>query len=190
MSALLLIVPLAWALWPNPQPTEHITLLPNADGRQSAVVVTSARGETLVDQPYLTADVYASGKVTAKPAVASTVRIRYDSTLAALPAGAVSHSLFFEASSGQLAPESAARLIAIRADIARRAQPEVWVVGHADRADAPGLNDQLALSRAVSVARELAGAGVPEERIDVMARGSRDAKGFGGQNRRVDIRVR
>lgn len=190
MSALLLILPLAWALWPDPQPTEHITLLPNADGRQSAVVVTSPKGEMLIDQPYLTADVYASGKVLPKPASASTVRIRYGSTLDALPAGAVSHSLFFEPSSGRLAPESAARLIAIRAAVAQRAQPEVWVVGHADRADAPGYNDELALARAVMVARELVGAGVAEERIDVMARGSRDSKDFGERNRRVDIRVR
>lgn len=190
MSALLLIVPIAWALWPAPQPTEHITLLPNADGRQSAVVVTSAKGEMLVDRPYLTADVYASGKVLPTTGAASTVRIRYGSTLDALPAGAVSHSLFFEASSARLAPESAARMIAIRSEIAQRAQPEIWVVGHADRADAPGYNDELALSRAVTVARELVSAGVPEDRIDVAARGSRDGRGFGAGNRRVDIRVR
>ena len=65
-SALLFLIPLIPALWPSPKPTERITLLPNADGRPSAVVITSAKGDTMVDRPYLSASVYASGDVTPK----------------------------------------------------------------------------------------------------------------------------
>lgn len=189
MGPLVLLLPIGLALLrPEPAP-ERIVLLPSADGRASAVIVTSARGDTLVDRPYLSASVHRDGAVTAQDEDPAKLRERYGSTLASMPEGPVSAVLYFEPGGERLVPESAERLVALRAQLRKRAAPEVTLVGHTARADAPGSNDELSKARAAAVARALVPAGVPEERIGIWARGSRDSMGLPG-DRRVDVRIR
>lgn len=188
-SPLVLVVPLLVALWPSPRPTERIVLLPNADGKPSAVVVTSPKGEMLVDRPYLSASVYDSGAV--KPLIdePDAIRARYQNTLAALPDAAASYMLYFEPGSDRLLPESAQRLAALRVQLARRAEPEVALVGHADRGEQPGYNGQLSARRADAVRRSLVAAGIRDGSVASIALGSYQADGQ-RHNRRVEIRVR
>lgn len=189
MGPMILLIPIGLALLrPEPVP-ERIVLLPNADGRPSAVIVTSTRGETVVDRPYLAASVHQGGAMTSQDEDPAKVRERYGSTLRSMPEGPVSGMLYFEPGSERLAPESAERLVALRGQLQRRAEPEVTLVGHAARTDAPGANDELSKARAAAVARALMLAGVPEERIGIWARGSRDSKGL-PDDRRVDVRIR
>lgn len=189
MGPLILLIPIGLALLrPAPAP-ERIVLLPNEDGRPSAVIVTSSKGDTVVDRPYLAASVHQGGAVTAQDEDPAKVRERYGSTLGAMPKGPVAAMLYFEAGSERLAPESAERVIALRAQLRQRDEPEVTLVGHAARADAPGYNDELSKARAAAVKRALMLAGVPDERIGIYSRGSRDSSG-GNADRRVDVRIR
>lgn len=189
MGPLILLVPIGLALLrPEPAP-ERIVLLPNADGRPSAVIVTSAQGDTVIDRPYLSARVRRDGAVSAQDEDPVKLRERYGSTLGAMPAGPVSAVLYFEPGGELLVPESAERLVALRAQLRKRAEPEVTLVGHAARADAPGSNDELSRARAAAVGRALALEGVPQERIGIWARGSRDSQGMPG-DRRVEVRIR
>ena len=169
MAALLWIVCLVAALSQHGSgPRERITLLPSQDGRPSAVVVTSSKGEALLDQPYQNAAVV----------------------------GAAVFMLYFETGGDVLVPESAARLPQIKAELAARPAAEVLVIGHTDRVDTMAFNDALSLKRAESVKRWLVEGGVPADAIAVSGRGERElavqtADGKAEQvNRRVEVRVR
>jgi outer membrane protein OmpA-like peptidoglycan-associated protein len=83
-----------------------------------------------------------------------------------------------------------------RKDVASWAGAEIVVIGHTDRAGHQDLNDALARKRAELVAYRLMAAGVPSDRIEVVARGEREpliptADGVAEpRNRRVEIKVR
>jgi outer membrane protein OmpA-like peptidoglycan-associated protein len=176
-------------------PSEHITLLPSQDGKASAVVITTAGADTVLDQPYQTA------AIDGKHAVVSAgdgaeIRRRYSQLLDALPQRAAVFTLYFVTDTDNLAPESAARLPEIKTQLASRAIPEVIVIGHTDTVAKREYNDALSLRRADTVKRMLVDIGIAEEQIVVQARGERELlipTGDGvdePRNRRVEIRVR
>jgi len=176
-------------------PSEQITLLPSQDGRASAVIITTAGADTVLDKPYQTAAIDASGAVTSSGDGAA-IRRRYGQLLEALPQRAAVFTLYFVTNSDNLAPESAARLPEIKAQLASRSAPEIIVIGHTDTVDKREYNDVLSLRRAETVKRLLIEAGIAAEQIVVQARGERElliqtADGIDEpRNRRVEIRVR
>jgi len=176
-------------------PTEQITLLPSADGRASAVIITTAGADTVLDKPYQTAAIDARGATTIAGDSAE-IRRRYGQLLEALPPRAAVFTLYFITNSDNLAPESAARLPEIKAQLASRSAPEIIVIGHTDTVDKREYNDALSLRRAETVKRLLIEAGIAAEQIAVQARGERElliqtADGVDEpRNRRVEIRVR
>jgi outer membrane protein OmpA-like peptidoglycan-associated protein len=177
-------------------PRERITLLPSQDGRPSAVVVATSKGETVLDQPYRSAQVGRGADLATVTEPESAVRARYAPLLAALPQGAAVFTVYFESSTEELVPESAARFQEIRAELAQRPAPEVIVIGHTDRVDTSAYNDALSLKRAERVKQLLVEAGIPADSISVAGRGEREpavqtADGKAElRNRRVEIRVR
>lgn len=177
-------------------PRERITLLPNQDGQASAVVVATAKGEAVLDQPYRSAQVGANAAVTIVTEPESVVRQRYAPLLAALPKGAAVFTVYFETNTEDLVPESAARFTQIREELALRPAPEVIVIGHTDRVDSTAYNDALSLKRAERVKQLLVAAGIAADSIAVAGRGEREpaVQTADGQaelrNRRVEIRVR
>jgi outer membrane protein OmpA-like peptidoglycan-associated protein len=201
-SPLLLIVPLVAALGihfkpaPPAQSNERITLLPSQDGRASAVLVRSKTGETLIDRPYLRATVFDDGHIDARDEEPTSVQARYRSTLAAMPQAAAIYTVYFQAASDSLDPRSAELMAQLPAAIARRDEPEVIIVAHADRVETPGYNDELSLRRADAIRRQLRAAGIAEARIVVQPLGERELPAptrdgtIEARNRRVDIRVR
>ncbi|WP_228892788.1 OmpA family protein [Pseudoduganella aquatica] len=197
MAALLWIVCLVAALSQHGSgPKERITLLPSQDGRASAVVVTSSKGEALLDQPYQSAAVDGAAVLLVGAGNPADIQQRYREQLAALPQRAAVFMLFFETGGDTLVPESAARLPQIKAELAARPAAEVLVIGHTDRVDTMAFNDALSLKRAESVKRWLVEGGVPADAIAVSGRGERElavqtADGKAEQaNRRVEVRVR
>lgn len=180
----------------NAGPRERITLLPSQDGKPSAVVVATAKGETVLDQPYRSAQVGGNASVATVTEQESTVRQRYAPLLATLPKGAAVFTVYFETNTEDLVPESAARFAQIRDELAQRPAPEVIVIGHTDRVDSMAYNDALSLKRAERVKQLLAEAGIPADSIAVAGRGEREpavqtADGKAElRNRRVEIRVR
>lgn len=175
---------------------EHIVLLPSQDGKASAVIVQSAGGETLIDQPYLSAEIDPHGRITPTANDAGAVRAQYHSTLAALPQRAAVFTLYFVTDSDALVPESAARLQQIKQELAQRPAPEIIVIGHTDTVAKADYNDALSLKRADTVKHLLMDIGIAESSIAISGRGMREllvptAAGVDEPlNRRVEIRVR
>lgn len=176
-------------------PTERITLLPNQDGKPSAVIITTAGRDTVLDQPYQTAAI-GGGGATVDYAESAEVRTRYGALLDTLPARAAVFIVYFVTDTDDLTPESAARLAEIKAQLATRPAPEIIVIGHTDTVASREYNDTLSLRRAAAVKRMLIEVGIAEDQIAVQARGEREllvptADGVDEpRNRRVEIRVR
>ena len=136
-------------------PISRVTLLPEIDGRATAVLVQGTAGGTQrLDQPYAVAAVQRSGVVDRAQTTADDVQKRHGALLALQPPGVQRFVLQFEPGTATLTPESQAQLPGIL--VQARALPggELVVVGHTDRTGSPQANDILSLQRAQAV-REL-----------------------------------
>ncbi|MBJ7310909.1 OmpA family protein [Rugamonas sp. CCM 8940] len=177
-------------------PPERVVLLPSQDGRASAVIIVSAAGQTVLEQPYLSAAIARDGAVTTASETADTVQLRYAATLAALPQRAAVFLLYFDTATEALVPESAARLEQIKLELAKRPAPEIIVIGHTDTVDTSAYNDELSLRRALAVKQMLVEVGIAADSISASGRGEREPlvptrdRVDEPRNRRVEIRVR
>ncbi len=175
--------------------TDRVILLPQSNGRPSAVEVT-AGGQTLrLDQPYATAELSA-GRLTPSTSSAESVRDSYGVLLAQLPARPRSFTVQFEPNGNQLAAGADVVVAEMRAALAALPASEVVITGHTDRVGAVEANDKLSLARAEAVRDILAAAGVPREVMVVAGRGEREPvvptadEVAEARNRRVEIKVR
>lgn len=195
MGMLIWIACLLAAVSQQRTPTEQITLLPSQDGKASAVIITTAGVDTVLDQPYQTAAIDSKG-ATVSTGNGADIGSRYASTLTAMPQRAAVFTLYFVTDTDALVPESAARLADIKAQLASRPAPEIIVIGHTDTVAKQVYNDELSLRRAATVKQMLVEVGIDADRIDVQGRGKREllvptADGVDEpRNRRVEIRVR
>ncbi|MYM22082.1 OmpA family protein [Duganella sp. FT135W] len=176
-------------------PTEQITLLPSQDGKPSAVIITTAGKDTVLDKPYQTAAVDSRGAV-ATGGDSTQIKNRYGALLDALPQRAAVFIVYFITDTENLTPESAGQLAQIKQQLAARPAPEIIVIGHTDTVARQEYNDALSLRRAEAVKRILVEAGIAADQIAVQGRGERElliqtADGVDEpRNRRVEIRVR
>lgn len=176
-------------------PTEQITLLPNQDGKPSAVIITTAGKDTVLDKPYQIAAVDSRGAV-ATTSDSTQIKNRYGALIDTLPQRAAVFIVYFITDTDNLTPESAAQLAQIKQQLASRPAPEIIVIGHTDTVAKREYNDALSMKRAETVKRILVEAGIAADQIAVQARGERElliqtADGVDEpRNRRVEIRVR
>lgn len=172
-------------------------LLPDEDGRETAIRVANANGATVLDRPGETATVGAG----APPQDAGvldheTVVGLFGEALAATPQPPRRFVLYFVSGTTELTAESQAELPEVERTAADRVAPRVDVIGHSDRVGAAPLNALLSRDRAQSVADLLVGVGVPAAAIRVDSFGEADnavptADGVAEPlNRRVEIVVR
>ena len=177
-------------------PSERIVLLPDADGNPSALVVKSVRGETVLDRPYAAADVSSKGTITLGQGSKEEVSTRFGTVLAAQPPRPVSWIVHFITDSDELTVDSKPVFEQIKAELARRAAPEVAVIGHTDRVGKVEYNDALSIKRAQFVRDALIAAGVDALQLEVSGRGEREPlvptpdEVDEPRNRRVEINVR
>jgi outer membrane protein OmpA-like peptidoglycan-associated protein len=180
---------------PKPQYSERIILLPNRDGRPSAVIVKRATGEQELAQPYESIGLTGSEE----GAVASTaeeVQKRYGQVLAVQPARPFSYTLYFVTGRVELTPQSRASLNEVREKIKGFPAAQVSVIGHTDRVGTPEANDALSLKRAAVIRDMLLQIGIPRDAMEVVGRGEREplvqtADGKSEErNRRVEIKLR
>jgi outer membrane protein OmpA-like peptidoglycan-associated protein len=175
---------------------DRTVLLPDQEGRSGVLVVKSTQGETILDKPYKTADVYCSGRIETQTLDAESVRQQFDQALAAQPPRPVSFTLYFLGDSDELTPESKPIMELVKAELARRPFPEIAVIGHTDSIGTTAYNDALSLKRAEAVRQILTGAGISSTLIEISGRGSREmlvqtSDGVAERrNRRVEINVR
>lgn len=177
-------------------PAERIVLLPGADGRTGSVVVTTAKGEVVLDKPYQTAIFTSQGEIETKTADPAEVQKWIGETLAAQPTRPISFIIYFKKGKDELADESKPTLEQCKAELLKRSSPEATVIGHTDRVGSVAYNDALSLKRAESVRQILIKADMAVAKTEVIGRGEREPAvptkdGVPEpRNRRVEISIR
>jgi outer membrane protein OmpA-like peptidoglycan-associated protein len=175
--------------------SERIVLLPQQDGRPTAVVVRQGAREVVLDQPYAATELTRADPWTYR-ASAAEVAATFKDALAAQPARAASFTLNFVEGSDELTEDSKRVLETVFADLKGRKVADVLVVGHTDTVGSDAFNDALALQRAESIRRALIQRGVAAADIVAVGRGKREllVQTPDGvpepRNRRVEIVVR
>ena len=177
------------------KPQGTVVLLPDPQGRDTAVRVKQDGGELLLDKPYAAAQLTDQGP---RPASSSAeqVQARFGAALAARPLPPQQFTLHFVEGKDEFTDESKRAFDGVFTEIARRPVPDVLVIGHTDRAGTDAFNDALSRQRAEVVRRALLARGVAAENIVVVGRGEREpivatADGVAeARNRRVEILVR
>lgn len=176
---------------------DRIVLLPGPDGKLGAVVVRSAAGEARLDTAYAAAEVTRAGAIAPSQEDAGSVARRFGEVLAAQPPRPVSFTVYFVTGSAtELEPESQVVMDGLKAELARRAAPEITVIGHTDRVGNADTNDALSVSRAEAVRDMLLASGTKTFSLDATGRGEREplvatADGVAEpRNRRVEISLR
>ncbi|WP_310567852.1 OmpA family protein [Hydrogenophaga sp.] len=177
-------------------PTTRVTLLPQADGSASGVVVSTREGQQLLTQPYQVAEVARSGSIGTATTSADQLRQSYPQLLSQRPPSPEKFVLEFEPGSSQLTADSQARLADIVARAQARAGGEIVVTGHTDRQGSLEANDKLSLERAQSIRALLIERGFKAALIDAVGRGERepavptDDEVAEPRNRRAELLVR
>lgn len=177
-------------------PTTRITLLPEADGKPSAVQVSAEGQSHTLNQPYQTATATRTGALQAGNTTAEAVQASYPNLIQLRPPAAQRYTLYFAAGGTELTPESAAQLPKVLADARARAGGEVIVVGHTDRVGALEANDKLSLQRAGVIRDVLVRQGLAPALVEAVGRGEREPliptadEVDEPRNRRVELLVR
>jgi outer membrane protein OmpA-like peptidoglycan-associated protein len=177
-------------------PLTKVTLLPQAEGTPSAVMVTSGKSEQLLNTPYQQAIGQEDKALKTATTTAAEVQKAHPQLFAALPSKPNKYILNFLPGGTNLTPESEAQLPALLADVTQRSGADLVVTGHTDTTGALAANDELSLKRATVVAKLLVSKGASESRIEAVGRGKRELlvptadEVNEPKNRRVEIIVR
>lgn len=177
-------------------PLSRVTLLPQADGRATAVQVEAASGVLDLTQPYQTAALQRGGRLQAQQSSAEEVSATHGKLLALPIPSEVRLTLQFEPGTSTLTAESQSQLPGIMEQAAGRAGGEILVVGHTDRTGSPQANDVLSLQRAQAVRELLVQRGFDAALIEAAGRGEREpvvpteANVDEPRNRRAEIIIR
>jgi outer membrane protein OmpA-like peptidoglycan-associated protein len=176
-------------------PRATVVLLPETDGRPTAVTVRKGESEVVLDHPYAAANV---GVLRVRPSQsnAQEVEARFGPALAVQPVRPETFVLYFVEGKEEFTEDSKQLVPRILAEVAQRPVPDVLVVGHTDAVGSDPFNDALALRRAETMRAALIAAGVPASDVQAISRGKRalavqTPDGIAEpRNRRVEIIVR
>jgi len=175
--------------------TGTVVLLPEKDGRDTAVSVKQGDKEVLLNQPYAAARQTSFGP-RAYQSNPEEVEAVFASALAAQPMRPIQFTLYFIVGKDELTDESKQIVEGVLSEISRRPVPDVLVVGHTDAVGTDQLNDMLSRQRAETIRAALIAHGIAPENITAIGRGKREpvvptAEGVAEErNRRVEIVVR
>jgi len=175
--------------------TGTVVLLPEKDGRSTALTVRQGNREVVLDKPYAAAHQTTSGP-RAYASSPQEVEAQFGATLAAQPSRPESFTLYFIEGSDQFTDASKQVLAGVLAEIAKHEVPDIVVIGHTDSVGSNVTNDVLALRRAETVRAMLIGQGLAPASIYAVGRGKRELlvptpDGVAEpRNRRVEIVVR
>jgi outer membrane protein OmpA-like peptidoglycan-associated protein len=176
-------------------PQGSVVLLPEADGKPSAITVTQGGKVVVLDQPYAGARLASDGP-SKFSADAAQVQAQFSPALAALPGRPTQFTLYFIEGRDEFTEASKQSLDGVLTEIAGRPVPDVIVIGHTDKVGSDAVNDPLSRQRAEVVRKALLARGVAPENIVVIGRGKREPvvptpEGVAeARNRRVEILVR
>lgn len=172
-----------------------VILLPEEDGHESSLVVSSGDQTVTLSNPYEAAK-SSGGQPSLAVLSQGEVEDRYGATLAAMPRPPMSFTLYFYEGSDGLLPSSAELLDDIYGELDLRPAPQIQVTGYTDTVGKAPDNDVLAAHRADVLRRILVDYGIPEDLLLVVGRGERELavqtpdETPEPQNRRVVVTIR
>ena len=172
-----------------------VVLLPERDGRATAVVVAQGDRQLVLDKPYAGAELTTAGPA-ARAWTPQEVASTFGGALAAQPSPPAQFTLFFVEGKDEFTEESRRVIDGIFAEIARRPVPDVLVIGHTDTVGSDAFNDTLSRQRAEVVRAALLARGIAADKVVAIGRGKREPVVPTGdnvaepRNRRVEIQVR
>ncbi len=182
---------------PTPRPRPDLfVVLPARDGTAGAITVVHGSERRTLDSAYAAVRITGDGRLEPARVSEQEVRAVFGAALDVQPPPATSFILYFTFGTDQLTPESARTLTDVMAEVRRRPDPEVVVIGHTDRVGGIAQNDVLSLQRAERVRASVLGLGVPADRVQAVGRGEREPlvptedEVAEPRNRRVEITVR
>ena len=161
--------------------TGTVVLLPEKDGKDTAVTVKQRDGQVELREPYAAAKLTTAGPQAYK-SNPEEVKALFGPALAAQPGRPVQFTLQFVEGKDELTEESKLVVDSVFAEIAKRPVPDVVVIGHTDAVGSDQYNDALSQQRA-----EVIRAGLDQERHragEHPGRRSRQARAGGADRRR------
>ncbi|MDQ0014403.1 outer membrane protein OmpA-like peptidoglycan-associated protein [Variovorax boronicumulans] len=179
-------------------PGTRVVLLPQADGKPSAVVVRAKDGEEVLSKPYqrATAAVGASGAPVVDQADPAKIQAENKPLFDMRPPPPQRYTVFFEVGGTTLTPASQQIMTEALAAALARSGGDIVVTGHTDTKGSGESNDQLSRRRAQEVVQLFVERQFPANRVEAVGRGERDLavptadEVDEPRNRRVTIEVR
>lgn len=171
-------------------------VLPARDGAVGAITVVHGADRRVLADAYAAVRITHDGRLEPARVTEQEVRTIFAAALDVQPPPPASFNLNFIFGTDQLTPESSRALADVMAEVARRPDPEVMVIGHTDRVGGMEKNDALSLQRAERIREALLGLGISPASIEAVGRGERDPlvptedEVAEPRNRRVEITVR
>ena len=172
-----------------------VVLLPDRDGKSTALVVTQGETQVPLAEPYAAAHLTSRGPQAYRSS-AEEVQTYFASALAARPLAPAQFTLYFVEGKDEFTEESKKLIDSVFSEIARRPVPDVLVIGHTDKVGTDAINDPLSRQRAEVVRNALLARGIAADKVMAIGRGKREpvvatAEGVAeARNRRVEIQVR
>ena len=172
-----------------------VVLLPERDGKNTAVVVNQGGTQVPLGQPYAAVHL-TSGGPKAYQSSAQEVQSYFGAALAAQPLPPAQFTLYFIEGKDEFTPETKGIIDRVFSEISRRPVPDVVVIGHTDKVGTDAINDPLSRQRAEVVRNALLARGIAADKVVAIGRGKREpvvptAEGVAeARNRRVEIQVR
>jgi len=176
-------------------PQGSVVLLPERDGKATALVVSQGAQQLPLAEPYAAAHL-TSGGPQAYRSSAEEVQTLFAAALAAQPLPPTQFTLYFVEGKDEFTDASKRTLDGILAAIAQRPVPDLLVIGHTDTVGTDAYNDALSRQRAGVVRNALLARGIAPDKVLAIGRGKREpivptADGVAeARNRRVEIQVR
>jgi outer membrane protein OmpA-like peptidoglycan-associated protein len=179
-------------------PGTRVVLLPQADGKPSAVIVRAKDGEETLSTPYqrATAAVGASGAPVVDQADPAKVQAENKVLFDMRPPSPQRYTVFFDAGGTTLTPASQQVMNEALIAAQTRSGSDIVVTGHTDTKGALEQNDMLSQRRAQEVMQLFVDRQFPAKRIEAVGRGERELavptadEVDEPRNRRVTIEVR
>lgn len=179
-------------------PATRVVLLPQADGKPSAVVVSTEDGEETLSQPFerATAQLGAHGAPKIDKADPERVKQQNKTLFDLMPPPAQNFTVYFEAGGTVLTSASQVSMSEALAAALARSGGEIVVTGHTDTVGSQTRNDNLSLTRALEIRQLFIARDFPPSRIEAVGRGERELavrtadEVAEPRNRRVTIDVR
>ena len=172
-----------------------VVLLPERDGKNTAVVVNQGGTQVPLGQPYAAVHL-TSGGPKAYQSSAQEVQSYFGAALAAQPLPPAQFTLYFIEGKDEFTPETKGIIDRVFSEISRRPVPDFVVIGHTDKVGSDAFNDPLSRQRAEVVRSALLARGIAADKVVAIGRGKREpvvptAEGVAeARNRRVEIQVR